>query len=243
LVVPSDSLAAMARAVERSKRETNVRFPIEYIRRGDDVDPMVAQLLRGGRGGEVRLKVHMTLAMQATKAPFTVTRRPSVTMAKVLNLDGETGGRRVTESLRWLEDHKLIEPSEPKNGLRQLKMLDPTGSGGAWGPNGKRYLAVPLTLWSSGWIMQMSGRSLAVFLALTELNGGSLNPLGEVMDGWRKRQYGLSDDTWTRAIGELEGLGLLSAESEVFGDDDRQRRRRKRYLPSKLPPHQRPTWI
>ena len=242
MVVPSDSLAAMGRAVARSQRATNVRFPIEYVRRGDSVDPMVARLLRGGRGGHVRLKVHMTLAMQATKSPYTVPRRPSTTMAKLLNLDDRTGGRQVTEALHWLMTNGLITQAEPRNGTPQLELLDPAGSGELWVPNVKRYLAVPLTLWSSGWIMKMNGRSLGVFLALTELNGGSSNPLGEVMDGWRKDQYGFSADTWTRAIKDLENLGLLSAELELFGDDDRQRRLRKRYRPSKLGPEETPLW-
>lgn len=240
--VPSESMAAIQRAVAKSKRESNVRFPIEYVRRGDGADPMVAQLIRGGRGGTVRLKVHMTLTMQATRSPYTVQRRPSSSMARMLNLDDRTGGRRVTEALKWLESRKLIEPSEPKNNAPQLQLLDPTGSGGPWPQIGTRYLAVPLHLWSNGWILQMNGRSLAAFLALTELNGGSLNPRGEVMDGYRKEQYGLSADTWTRAIQDLEHLGLLTAETELFGDDERQRRLRKRYLPSKIGPLDRPDW-
>lgn len=54
------------------------------------------------------------------------------------------------------------------------------------------------------------------------------------MDGFRKRQYGMSDDTWTRATKELDELGLLTITVEPWGDDERMRRVRRRYLLSDL---------
>ncbi|ERK72177.1 hypothetical protein N136_01464 [Leifsonia aquatica ATCC 14665] len=40
----------------------------------------------------------------------------------------------------------------------------------------------------------------------------------------------MSDDTWTRATKELEALGLLTISIESWGDDERMRRVRRRYL-------------
>lgn len=57
---------------------------------------------------------------------------------------------------------------------------------------------------------------------------GSKHPDGELMDAHRKKQCGLSDDTWTRATQELEYFGLLRMTSVFWGDDDYERRRRKR---------------
>ncbi|WP_235497311.1 hypothetical protein [Agreia sp. Leaf283] len=89
---------------------------------------------------------------------------------------------------------------------------------------------MPFTLWSNAWILRLSGRAIVVLMALLELNGGSQHPDGEWMDGHRKKQYGLSDDTWTSATRELEYFGLLRTKEGFWGDDDYEIRKRKRYF-------------
>jgi hypothetical protein len=49
------------------------------------------------------------------------------------------------------------------------------------------------------------------------------------MPGDRKVQYGMSDDTWTRATKELRDLGILITRFEKQGDDEHDVRRRLRY--------------
>lgn len=93
-------------------------------------------------------------------------------------------------------------------------------------------MRVPLDIWTQGWLLTLSGRALALLLVLTEASGGN-KANSAILSGSRKAQYGLSDDTWTRATGELEAVGLLVAE-EVFArassrDEWGPKRRRQRY--------------
>jgi len=232
---PSDALASLQRAVKKSQRSATVRFPISYVRRGDADSPTVARMLHGGRGGEVRLKVHLTLAMQATKHPYTLKARTARGIAIMLGLPDDLGTRRVNDALKWLDNEKLLLRTRHPGKPGEFALLNPDGSGDAWpATQGARYLAVPIEMWSQGWILKLNGRSLGVYLALIELVGGRKNPDGEFMDAVRKRQYGFSDDTWTRATKELEDLHLIVTTSELWGDDQLERRRRKRYLPVDL---------
>lgn len=224
--VPSEAIEAMGRAARRSQRKSSVAFPIAYVKRADST-PMAARLLQSH---ELRLKLHMTLVMQATSNPRTLPDRPSQSLARLLNFGSETGSRRANDAKKWLEVNKLITPTLLPDGKPGLLLLHPDGSGKSWEANGPRWVGVPFDLWENHWILRLSGRAIAVLMALTELNGGSDHPDGELMGGHRKRQYGLSDDTWTRATKELEGFGILRTTTVRWGDDDYELRRRKRYL-------------
>lgn len=225
--VPSEAIAAMERATERSKRKATVAFPIAYVRRGGDIPPTAAQLLQSH---ELRLKLHMTLVMQATSSPHTLPKRPSWSLARLMNLSPDTGSRRANDGMNWLRAQGLIKPKRLPDGKPGLLLLHPDGSGAPWDGNGSRYVGVPFGLWENMWILRLSGRAVAVLMSLLELNGGETDPDGALMDGHRKKQYGLSDDTWTRATKELERFGLLRTTTVKFGDDDLDVRRRKRYF-------------
>lgn len=148
----------------------------------------------------------------------------------MLDLPSDTGPRRANEAKKWLQKKKLLTSATLPDGKAGLLLLHPDGSGDDWEGNGARWVGVPLTLWTHMWILRLSGTAVAVLMALLELNGGSTHPDGELMDGHRKKQYGLSDDTWTRATQELEYFGLIRTTNVYWGDDDFQRRKRKRYL-------------
>ncbi len=227
----ADAVAAMKAAVARSKRASTVQFPVEFVRSVDDDPPMLAQLMAGGQGGSVRLKLYLTLAMQATRPPRNVTPRTSAGYARLLDLPDGPGSRRVNEALKWLTARQLIARKDRPGKPAQIALLQPDGSGEEWTTTGgSRWVTLPIQLWDDGWIFSLSGRALAVYVALRELLGGNKHPDGQVMDGFRKRQYGMSDDTWTRATKELVELGLLAITVEPWGDDERVRRVRRRYL-------------
>ncbi|PJJ73418.1 hypothetical protein CLV46_3010 [Diaminobutyricimonas aerilata] len=224
--VPSEAIESLGRATARSKRKSSVNFPINYVKRGDRA-PTAARLFRSD---ELRLKLHMTLAMQATKAPHTLPKRPTQSLARLLNVPADTGPRRVRDAMKFLQKENLITTTDLAEGKAGLLLLHPDGSGNPWDGNGNRWVGVPFTLWTNAWILRLSGRAIAVLLALLELNGGSEHPDGELMDGHRKKQYGLSDDTWTRATQELERFNLLRTTQVRWGDDDYDIRQRKRYF-------------
>ncbi|GAA4918860.1 hypothetical protein [Nesterenkonia rhizosphaerae] len=225
--VPSDAIEAMNRAIIRSKRTSSVHFPIEYVRRAGASIPTAARLVKSH---EIRLKLHMTLVMQATKAPYTLPKRQTRYLAQSLNLDPKTGPSRVNTALKWLNEIQLVTPVQLPDGRPGVLLLHPDGSGIEWEGRGRRWVGVPFTLWSNMWILRLSGIAIVVLMALLELNGGSTHPQGELMDGYRKKQYGLSDDTWTRATQELELFGLLQMTDVYWGDDEFPIRKRKRYL-------------
>jgi len=58
--------------VKRSQRATGVPFAEAFIRRAADTDPAppLTRLMRGGQGGEVRLKLYLTMSLLAVRAPF-----------------------------------------------------------------------------------------------------------------------------------------------------------------------------
>jgi hypothetical protein len=227
---PIDAFEEMTKAVEASKRGSTVQFPVAFAR-SSVVRPPLARMLVGGRGGEVRLKLYMTLAMQATRPPRTVRPRTNSYYARLLNLDETRGAKRVATAMKWLDDNRFITRQPVAGSAAQVTVLSPDGSGSDWGRvEGPRWITVPLEIWKDGWIFQLSGRGIACYVALRDLNGGSTHPLGEYMDNTRKRSYGLSDDTWTRASKELREIGLLETNVQRWGDDARNPRLRTRYL-------------
>lgn len=237
--VPNEAIAAMARSTSRAKRKATVSLPIAYVKRADPT-PTAAMLLQSH---ELRLKLHITLVMQATSAPHTIPDRPTRSLARLMALLPETGPRRAGEAMKFLKAKQLIKPQRLSDGRPGLLVLHPDGSGAPIEGYGSRYVGVPIALWEKKWILRLSGRAVAVLLALLELTGGrTSHPDGELMDGYRKRQYGLSDDTWTRATKELERFGILRTTNVTWGDDDYEIRRRKRYLVSKEALEADPTW-
>ena len=77
--IPSEAIEALKRATARSKRRSSVNFPITYVKRGD-ATPTAAWLVRSH---ELRLKLHMNLVMQATKAPHTLPDRPMMALIEI----------------------------------------------------------------------------------------------------------------------------------------------------------------
>lgn len=238
---PVDALAKLKTAVDRAKRSATVQFPVVFVRR-EEAEPLLSQLMRGGRGGEVRLRLYLTLRMQATRHPYKLPARTARGLASMLNLPEDTGPRQINAALNWLEKNQLLRRDRETGKPSQITLLKPDGSGEEWPAiSERRWVTIPIELWTKGWILRLNGRCLAVYVALRELTGGK-GAEGEVMVGHRKVQYGMSDDTWTRATKELEDLGLLTAKPEVYGDDDWNRRRRKRYRLMNLADLDSPPW-
>jgi hypothetical protein len=226
--LPAEPLRRLRVVVERSRRSTSVRFPVSFVRAEfDGLDPPLAKLVRAGA---VRLKLHLVLAVMATRAPFEITDPPPAQwLAGLLGLaEPETNGaRRVSDALSWLHSNGFIVRT-PRAGRTPHIRLVHHGSVSA---AGGRYVQAPIALWREGWVLTLSGRALAIYLVLKEASGGSRDG-SATLSGSRKAQYGLSDETWARAAAELEAASLLTVE-EVFGrassrDEYEPKRRRRR---------------
>lgn len=224
---PQEAIELLEKAVERSKRRSSVRLPLAFVR--DQVSevarPPLARLLQGG--GEVRIKVLLTILMMATRHPHE-TRVPSRNLAAMLGLhdpDG-AGARRVNKALNDLVAAQLLRRELRPGHVPSVTVLDPGGSGDEWNTeqlSGQTYITLPTDLWRRGWLLALSGRALAILIILRENTGG--RDKGAWVPGIRHRQYGLSEDTWTKATRELRDAGLLYVEERIFSYQGEPRRR------------------
>lgn len=221
--VDPDSVELLRRAVARAKRSRSVRLPISFAR---GTSAPLQELVRGGRGGEVRLKLYLTIVMRATAKPYTVPPTPASSYARLLGLDDAevNGARRVNAAISWLKGHDLITCEGTQGVPPKVTVVDLEASRGA----SARYITIPIELWSQGWILRLSGRALALYVILRELTGGR-GAAGATADRARKADYGLSDETWARACKELEDAGLAFSTPVVEGVEFGLRRRRLRY--------------
>lgn len=222
-----EAIDRLEKAVRGSKRSQSVRLPLGFARDQQQKAPTppLAELMRGG--GEVRLKVFLTTLMMATKAPHS-RKVASKEMAAMLNLrDVErAGARRASKAFADLEGRSLVRIDRKPGYVPTTTVLDPAGTGKEWDALKLKgaYITLPIALWRRGWFIALSGRALALLIILRELTQ-SRAATGAWVDGIRKRQYGLSDDTWTRGTQELRDAGLLEVREDVYSSQGEPRRR------------------
>jgi len=192
------------------------------------VVPPLASLMRGGRGGEVKVKVLLSILWTATAAPYSV-RRGARVWAALIGLpdpDGK-GAARVNDALRTLTEKKFLKSDRRPGKTAQLTLLSElqtgaeyTHPGEAWaavkGADPKvrrrtqRYVKLPVSLWTSGWIAALDGPGLAMLLILLSSARGR-----DPENLWFTPQvasdrYALSETTRARGIAELQRYGLVS---------------------------------
>lgn len=224
---PQEAVERLEKAVAGSKRSRSVRLPQGFARDQTQKDPSppLAALMYGG--GEIRLKVLLTTLMMATKAPHS-RKVASKDMAAMLNLrDPErAGARRVSKAYTDLEARSLVQVDRKPGYVPTMTVLNPAGTGKGWDALKLKgtYITLPIDLWRRGWFIALSGRALALLIILRELTQGRTSN-GAWVDGIRKRQYGLSDDTWTRGTQELRAAGLLEVKEDVYSSQGEPRRR------------------
>lgn len=154
----------LEQAVTRSKRKAGVNLPIEFVR--SELNPPeatpLATLLRGGRGGEVRLKLYLCLTLLATAEPHDI-REPirSSWWAGALGLPDpdDNGARRIGKALEWLDKYDYIQLNRRPGRPSTVVLLDPRGGGGAYVgvDKAQRWVRLPLGLWHQEWIVDLSG--------------------------------------------------------------------------------------
>ena len=208
-------------------------MPIPFVRGDGTTKPPLAAMLRGGRGGEIKLKVYLSVTLLATDSPFDIRQLiPARRWAEMLALpDPEThGARRVADALNWLDQARLIELGRQPGSPPTIKLLSVSGDGTRFVPPAPRWITVPLGLWQEQWITYLSGSALALLLALLELQGGIVQSArAPYASRQRRLEYGLSDDIWTRGRRELERFGVLTVRRIPQGRDFDWERMRNTY--------------
>jgi hypothetical protein len=201
--------------------------------------PPLALLLRGGgRGGQLRVKLYISLLWVCAAKPYE-TAYPARAWAALLGLDDhETKGvRRIHEALRDLVDHKLITVQD-RGGLPSLvTLLQEDGSGADYEPPSEvynrlaqakadpevlarhRYFRIPSKIWTEGHIARLSGPCLAMLLVLLCEGRGVRNaPVWFTPDIARER-FRLADTTRTKGLQGLRELGLMRTTQAVVSQD------------------------
>lgn len=246
---PAALLAADSVAGRVSGRAAQVRRAFVVGSEGEP--PPVARMLRGGRGGSVRLKLYLSLLWFAANPPYDVT-YPARAWAQLLDLPDPdvSGARRVTDALTWLKKESFIEV-QPRPGLpSRVVLLEESGTGrpyvvpgAAWrtlGPQASederqrnRYLQLPPELWTSGWLQILDGASIAMLLViLAESSSERANARVWFSPAEALKRYGLSPSTRTKGLSQLSKAGLVTTEkASISRDPFDLRRTRNAYRP------------
>ncbi|MGK8506345.1 hypothetical protein [Nocardia asiatica] len=217
----------MAHLVTLSKRTTGLQLPTTFLRDYSTALPPLAQLIRGGQGGEVRTKLYLTCALAASGGDFSYARNtPARSWAAALNLEDpdKHGARRVSDAFRWLHDHRFLRVSIGRGRVPDFTVVTAL-KGTAYSKPNSDYVTVPLGLWSNHWISAFSAADIAVLLAILDAPGGN----ERYLTGAVKKRYHLSDDSWTRGTKKLTELGIITVERRVAGGPTTQNRIRNIY--------------
>ncbi|MCV7719759.1 hypothetical protein M3C89_010780 [Micrococcus luteus] len=226
---PQQALDHLQRAIDRARRKSSVRLPEEFARdrHGKNPTPPLAQMLKGGGH---QLHTYLSILMKATKAPHE-TKVGTAELAEMLYPEGANGSnkRKIASEIRRLEGPTLpmLQVQREAGRVPTVTVLHPNGSGEQWDAARlpSPYITLPIELWKNGWILVLSPRALGMFIILRELTNGRSDRNAAWVDPIRKKQYGLSNDTWTRATAELQQVGLLTIEQKVASFYGEPRRR------------------
>ncbi|WP_239338061.1 hypothetical protein [Frankia sp. CiP3] len=246
-----------ARRLGSKRREAGA--PVRNYFVADDregVKPPLAHLLSasstggGGRGGQLRLKIYLSLLWVCAAPPYAAI-RPARAWAGLLGLDDPEGhgARRVQEAMRDLQNRRMVSihdrgghasavtplielgtgkpymsPSETYSRLNKMKGLS------AEQLAEHRYFRVPSTLWTSGLISRLTGPGLAMLLVLRcEQQGKDGDPVWFSPERALTR-FGLAESTRRQGLEQLRKEGIVTtvtrklSESGDFIDVYRRRK-------------------
>ncbi len=240
----AETLRNRVRAREAPLRRAFLRRPTDDALA---LPPPLASLLRGGRGGEVRLKVYLSLLWASASHPYD-TKIPAYSWAELLALPdpGGKGARRIRAALHSLEKAHVIRlearyglppivylQNEAGDGSRYTKPSLEVSRSGRIAPQ-DRYFKIPAPFWTCGWIQVLSGSAVAILLLLLDMENHDEHGKPILKPTWisperTKRRYDLSPDTWRNGARQLEAYGLLRIGRAPVGEDFGLRRYRHTY--------------
>lgn len=210
----------------RDLRECPIR--IEFLRREserDAVPPMMEMLgSGGGRGGDVRLKLYLSL-IWASPGGKHDTAFVATDWAQLLGLPqySTNGKRRVYEALSWLATHRFIEKQERPGRPSTVTVLHESGLGDPYTKPSSRpvkgsaptYRRLQPSWWTNAWLAALSGRALAFWLVLMdESNNGSKTDAVWLSESLTSKKYAISPYLRQHAMRELKHYGLITTRRE-----------------------------
>ncbi len=251
LPATSDTQRAAREFEERSKR-SDVPVRTAFVRGGlvkDRDEPPMAQLLRGGRGGRVRVATYLSLIWRCSAPPYSTNIKASA-IARLWDLPSPdiNGARRVQEALNALEEAQLIRIQRHPGKESTVFLLDDAGTGLEYeAPNraynyARRrkapaeelrqhtYFKINSAWWRTGTIQSLKGPGLALLLILLAEDSPSRRGTGIwISPSNFKDRYGLSVDTRKSGLKELSQAGIVLPTTRLQEDFFSQTRRRVFY--------------
>jgi hypothetical protein len=204
----------------------------------------------GGRGGQTRIALYLSLVWVAAAGDHGTT-RPASFWASLLGLqDPEGAGSRVVRST-WTELERRrfvrVQPGAYQGDVPTIWPLRDDGSGQPYstptGLDGDTYRRIPESFWASllpeG---ELTGAGLVMYLAALRTAGtrGSAENL-TFSRRYVTETFGLGDSTRKAGLRNLTELLVLEAETRVADDaGDSLRRRRLRTVYELLDPYRSP---
>lgn len=190
----------------------------------------------GGRGGQVRLKMLISLYWVCAAAPYDVI-APARAWAALIGLDDhETKGvRRIHQAVADLEARQFISVEDRGGRPSRITVLSEEGDGKPYEPAtaaynranvGKasqavlarhQYFRIPTTVWTSGHIARLTGPALALMLVLLAEQRGKpeevwFSPSRAV------ERFGLAPSTITKGLRTLKELGLVRTRRKAVSE-------------------------
>lgn len=180
----------------------------------------------GGPGGGLRVQLYLSLLWVCASSPYQ-TDRPSRVWAQLLSLkDPETNGtRRIRAALKELHERKFVRQEMTKP-APTIHLLSDLGDGSEYVPPGiaigeaaeeaksqHEYFRVPNAIWTDGYISDMDGPAIAMFLVLLAESRG-IDKKVWISPRALEELYGISPSTRTKGISRLQDLGLITVEKQ-----------------------------
>ena len=230
------SEATLRRLLDRAKRQSGIQLPRTFVRGTGGRSAPLAKMVRGGRGGEVRLKLFLSVVLLAggthvhkKHGANAVANVSSSAWARALALPepDSKGARRVADAQTWLSEAKLLAVRRQPGTEPFVQLLSADGGGRKWSRPTQPYVTVPIGLWSNHWMWFLDASELAVLIALLDFQGG--RPGEDLwMEPEERMDYGLSPETWRTATMGLADKGLVDSSYGPAPSRDFETARRRR---------------
>lgn len=232
--IASEDSRRAAREIQDSsglRKDAPVRR--SFVRSDDPelLSPMIS-IYRGGRGGDVAIRLYLALIWRSARPPFDST-EAAASWATLLDLEDPVGNgaRRVRAALKKLSQAQLIRIESNPGAVSRIFLCREDGGNRAYViPSSAfaasriasqrdvhRYFKVPTKLWTEGHIQVLSGPALVMLLIIMsaqQTSGG--NPVWFSVKVFKDR-FGIAPATRAAGAKELVQRGLMLETSQTIG--------------------------
>lgn len=189
--------------------------------------PPLASMVKGGRGGAVRLKLYLSLLWLARnqEAPYFSYSAQDWAVLQGLPDPTGLGARRVQDAFRWLEGATLVELDRRPGVATGVRLLDDGGTGASYVSPGiamsrskgnsrsrtdHRYIQLKADFWTNGWVVELSAAAIAMYLVVLHEQRGDSAEAVWIAPSVGQNTYCLSTDFRSSGFRELVDLGVLT---------------------------------